>query len=375
MKPFSDFYSFDQFSLLMKGFEETRSEAKSFDLFFEQKKVVAKSIISFLKEKSKNGELYSIDNGSTHEASFLTSWSNLIKGEMKEGWDEPLLERAFSGIPMFRLQLLKNKNPTADTQILYQEFTSLIDRGNLDVYEINVDCSCKNCDKKVFASGSDWKLSLQEFDMNTHEHRIMKACVARVEQEVEIEFKTGELLIADWFRIDEFSKKVKYNADYSDASINSSLGCIKSTQHAAKHGFVTVHVGNSCPQIYQQGDSFVFGHAHDSDDDGFEEDGVSIPGYENKGYVCTDLWNVTVIDKARLVEIIAETKGEEAQNIVEDYIAKNEVTTAKVEPGIYKVTFNPFVESFECQTGGDQPVKMDTFLTIEKSGIKPKRKP
>lgn len=374
MTKFSDFYSFDQFSMLMKGFEEAKYEKKGFNLFFEQRVIIAKSIIRFIEEKAKKGELSSPANAETHEASFLTAWNNLVKGEMK-GWDEPLLERAFSGIPMFRLGLLKDENPEYDSASLYQEFTDSIDRGDLDIYEINSDCSCRHCEKRVFASSSGWKLSLHEFDMQAREYKPMKACVEKVEQEVEVEFKTGELLIADWFRIEAFTEKVRYNKDHSDTSINAALGCIKSTQHAAKHGFVTVHVGNSCPQIYQKGDSFVFGHAPYSDDGDSEDDEESVPGYENKGYVCTDLWNVTIIDKARLIEIVAETKGGEAKNIVEEYLLENSFTTAKVEPGMYKVTFNPFVESFECRTEGDQPVNMSTFLTVKKSDMKLKRKP
>lgn len=382
MTKFSEFYSHQKFYSLVKTYENFHSDHGEYIEFSNQNKLFCDALLKFLEEKVNCRQLPGLACGDTHEASFLSAWANLISGKMKQ-YDEDLLKRAFSKICMF---LISSSERTKQGQEVdparYDQFVSVIDSGDFDIHALDPDCRCEHCDKKIFAVSKGWQMSLQELCMESRAFKPLKPCIERKIEEVEVEFKTGELLISDWIRIPEFTDSVKYNSDHSDVSINASLGRLKSTQYAAKHGFVTVHVGNTCPYIFQDGNDFVFGHPeYDEDfapeDLGDDEDFEgSLPGHENKGMVCTDLWNVTIIDKTRLVEIVAEKLGPvEAENVVEKYIEENNPTTVHVVPGNYRIMFNPTTGSFEYETEGDRPTKTNTFLTMKKTVQAMKRKP
>ena len=51
----------------------------------------------------------------------------------------------------------------------------------------------------------------------------------------------------------------------------------------------------------------------------------------DKGYVCTDLWNVSIIDKEVLKEILMKNMSEEkATETIDNYIEKNSSHVLKV---------------------------------------------
>jgi hypothetical protein len=142
---------------------------------------------------------------------------------------------------------------------------------------------------------------------------------------VKIEFKTSELIIKDWIRIDEFLDQVG-----PSRSLERYNGLLESTEEAAKHGFVRVHVGDADPTIHRKGDDFSFGLTNEKKE------------YENIGSVYVGVWAVTIIEKQKLIDIIANQVGQEkAEIIVKDYLANNSHTTATVEPGTYTLKFDP----------------------------------
>ena len=88
----------------------------------------------------------------------------------------------------------------------------------------------------------------------------------------------------------------------------------------AEKGFVSVHVSNSSPDVFERGGVLVFGHGED----------------ESVAKVCTDYWGASVIDRAVLIEVVAAKVGREAaERAVEDYVAKGSAERLVVEPGTY----------------------------------------
>ena len=182
-------------------------------------------------------------------------------------------------------------------------------------------------------------------------------------------------MIADWFRIEAFTDFVKYNKDYTKLSINSLLGQIASTQHAANNGFLTVHVGNSSPSVYKDSNNNIY-FGHSDLDEPEDKTGSYL------GYVCTDLWNVTMIDKSRLIDIVAESSKinlEQATSIVDEYIEenKNNLLIHHINPGDYKITFltsEKYDSLHEIDKKNDFPQNINTIISVKQNTIKPKLK-
>lgn len=147
---------------------------------------------------------------------------------------------------------------------------------------------------------------------------------------------TGNMLLADWFRFKEnlFSDIVKVGAP--EGSLNTSAGCAALTDHyAANFGFMSVHVGNTSPEILQRPDHLVIGRF--DEDACLNEDDKNSPALlqgEVKGYVCTDLWWATMIDRSVLIDLLATKIGrEQAERDVAACIEEFDITTVQVPPG------------------------------------------
>lgn len=181
-------------------------------------------------------------------------------------------------------------------------------------------------------------------------------------QEITINVPTGRLFCADWFRdsdntLDKHIKdvtnpqlqKVKKDFSYEVEHGNSPLNEYFQVASAADKDIATIFVGNSSPQIFQNNNKLSF--------NSYSEDTPPDEEYKDVGYVCTDLWRVTVADKQTLAEILQKkyTK-EEADEILTQW--ENESSIVSVKPGRYKLTFT----HIKRQINQDK----NQFFTLEK---------
>lgn len=146
--------------------------------------------------------------------------------------------------------------------------------------------------------------------------------------EVDVTFETGELYIADWFRTEnnEFSNYVTKDDKYD---INYLKPRIEQVYHYANQfKLLSVHVGNSLPSIYTLKNTIAIG----------KEEG----NFKEEGYVCTDLWNASIIDKENFKKILKESGMDSNQVYQEiDKIEKDDnVVKLKVTKGRYRLYFS-----------------------------------
>lgn len=373
MPKFTDFFSLEQYqSIIDVHLSERKKEKIDYQVIFKEEESFSSSMFNYLTSKVENHELSMPKNSETHTSSFLKNWQNFLDGKIKDT-ESKFIYRIFKDILRIQTSSIiygKDNKTVADS---YNELTNYVDNGNFEYFDLKIESECSCCGRKMEMQSKNWNLELIEVDYSNYKevnYTSFPACVEDKLHQVKVEFKTGEILIADWFRIEEFTDKVKYNDDYTDISINFDAGQIKSTQHAANLGFVTIHVGNSCPTIFQNGNNFLFGHM----DYDKEECELSLNNYQEHGSVCTDLWNVTIIDKSRLIEIVAESLGEEkAIQTVNDYLKENDVDTFTIQPGQYLIEFNPrnSVNQYDSET----PKDIDTFFSMKQIKLQKKLKP
>lgn len=214
---------------------------------------------------------------------------------------------------------------------VYQPLVDQFNKGEFEYFQVNGDDTCSLTENTVSYRIQGWSFQPQVFDLKNRDMVDFLPPEPPSVKVNKIDLETGHLLMADWFRIKAFTEATKED-DYNVPSINSIYGMdLEQRRLAEKFNFFSIHVGNSCPTLHER-DGVVFAGRVDEDTDKF---GRMNDKYARVGWVCTDLWNVTIIDKAQLIKIIAEKEGDKASEIVEDYIKNNDVVEFHVEPGEY----------------------------------------
>jgi hypothetical protein len=294
------------------------------------------AIQAFLLELRASRELPLVPDMYRRTHRLAHAWNALARGEQ----DPYQLERIAHSLN-YSIFVSGAVRISADATLAqaYEELVSNADGGTFDWCFLDSQEECQTTGERVHFELQDWTPRLGTVD---HKSRARDLTPLRPIPEPSvshhvIQAPSGELLIADWFRHDAFTKAVKdvTNADYH-YSINNDVGKFRLTSwYAQQHGFMSVFVGNSLPSVVERGDHFVIARV---DED--EELGEPPVAGNVAGSVCTDLWWATVIDRQVLTDILARAMPtEEAQSAVavmlDDPCAS--ITTLKVSPGVLHV--------------------------------------
>jgi hypothetical protein len=351
MTNFADYFSYDDFMVFVDHEINDPDNHARYRELVETK--MEASLRGFLEALKAEGRLEPIPNAEGRSTPFLDCWNYMVTDASEFVKYPDSIWRSIANNfahhlifdPIYNGAQAIEKGNDPEWRSRYGKLIDLVTTGNFDrwFYSHLEAERCAMTDERLRLNGTGWKFELGKWTSEGFVPMEPKAPPRIVE--MPFEFKTGNLLIADWFRIEEFTKSVNdYNKDYRGVSINSVAGRILQTEHlASKHGVLSVSVGNSSPYLFRPQDG-VLAFANPADYDSFSPS-------DSQGMVITDLWAVTIIERERLVEIVADAVGDQAQaeQIVEDYLANNDVMTAKVEPGTHYVYFTGENEIFRDQ--------------------------
>lgn len=138
-----------------------------------------------------------------------------------------------------------------------------------------------------------------------------------------ISFKTDTLCVADYFRLkgDAFKIYTEGSKHFHELDINCNKGRLEMTKLYLAKNIVHISVGNSSPSVYKIDNDFYFGS--------IKEDSK----LEQIGWVCTDLWAVTMVEKTDLEKLM------DSQNFteVEKKQAYEHSSELKVQAGDYEI--------------------------------------
>lgn len=153
----------------------------------------------------------------------------------------------------------------------------------------------------------------------------------------DIAFPTGVVVFDD--NPDRFGEayELKVLPDTTGITLESTKGINTITRRWAESNIVRVFVGNTSPRIWKDADdNLQIGGRHDEDE--------YLKDFENMGYICTDLWWTTMLDKSTYDAIIAKLPVERDPRYYE-----KDIKTFNIRPGTYRFTIpDPgLVEDFD----------------------------
>ena len=374
---FADYMSFEQFKELYTVFNAQESMGDDWPEKANEitERNFEKPLKIFLLEKNEKEGLSKINFGEGHRTSFSHAWNQLVDKKKKNDWN--YITGMFNNF-IVRQTMHYDESAITDDVVTkkYEETTKYITDGNFRRFALSNDgCSCVDCAQKFHITMENWKPSFNIFAKLENGKADMskfvkpESCLPEGVVELNVNFPTGELLLQDWFKIPEFNAIVEYKGldEHSqERSINYAKGrIISTTEYAEKFNFISISVGNSSPTIYQNNDDIILGHVNGDLED--PDEGK----YKDKGYVCTDYWGVTIIDKQTLIDIISTTEGDKAKNIVEDYLKTESVQTINVTPGEYNFKFHGNYHEFNKMLDDKElPKDIQKVLVLSKSEIK-----
>lgn len=287
-------------------------------------------------------------------------WNNLIDGEQVDDAVENLIGKGL-GRSVSTMALFSRKGTPEEA---HEKVCRLMEEGTFRYTDMGND-QCQVTGEYIHYEVRNWKLvpGLLKPGAEGGFSRILVPLEADTlkppgVEHVEVAFPSGHLLMADWFRFDEFTALAKAayskNAQGYEISINSAQGAATRTQDMAhKLGFVHVCVDNTCPEVWVDGNTLRVGYSNIEFDEYEAEDAPNAPAGQSPGSFCTDLWWASIIDRQVLLAHLATATGDagKAEEMLEQYLKDrgNSVLQAQIKPGTYHLYFSGNREDFEAQ--------------------------
>lgn len=347
--------------------EKTTAIHHYFDVCKEK---MGKPLGAYLKEKHQLGLMQPVSNSSGYDSRFAKTWNEIANNTQKYQENPDTYWDSLLNYYMRRtvLNLAGDLCPFTETpewpeERLYQEVVSTVDKGDLEWFMTDISEQCGRTDMILSHQFNNWVPELWYFDQALNKH--LKAEPRDAGNHIlhtSVTFPTGHLLVADWFRFDEFNTLVKPD---DHPSLNSQAGIEARVRHYAENfDFISVFVGNTCPTVFTSNTQLVVGHAFEN---------VDAMQYAPGPRVCTDMWWTTIIDKQTLIAHLTQATGEDATSMVETYLENNDVGEIHVQPGTYHLYFDnddtTFNEKFAAVgvdlNGIDEPYCMISLNELE----------
>lgn len=371
LQSFSDYFSFGDMLAVREAAAGRRlvtvdgpeKDAAYTNYFAVVEEKIAEPLLKFIKEMHALGVLRPSTNGAGYDCRFVKAWDAIATNNARFNedpdacWDS--IERKLRKLS---LNMAGEIAPFSDTpawteEKLYTRFIDTMNSGDIEWFMTGIDDSCGKTDRQLSVQLNNWTPEIWYFEPKKNNHLVAEPRAAEnTILHTVVNFPSGHLLVADWFRIDAFTDLVENN---NIPSINSEAGIEARVRDCAERlGFIHVFVGNSCPGVFVKDSQLVIGHDYGE---------VTLPvGYEEKAHVTTDLWWATLIDKETMITQLAPTHGDAARSVVEEYIRNEDIDEIHIAPGTYHLYFDndqrTFVEKFAAEgvdlTGIERPYCM-----------------
>lgn len=312
---FQDVFPFETFQSLLISDNSNKPIPRDYGYQFRE------AVEIYLRQLQADGKLKPFRNGDNRNIPFVQFWNRFVaSGDFSE---EILLTLASDKTLLFFTFI------EGDPQSNYGKLIDLYNSGTFQSFYLPDQFDFTLGESRYFRS-FDWGFAIVHYEPG--QGSVPDAPVSP-EPEVymgEIEFKTGHLVAADWFRMEEFNTFTDQHTD-SSITLNSIHGLVNRTRGYLNAGFLHVFVGNSSPDIFVRDSKLIVGNV---DYDNEPTDAL--------GRITTDLWWCTIIEREKLARIVGEEKLQQYINSGE-----NRIVEFTVEPGKYQFSFEGKLPTFD----------------------------
>lgn len=310
--------------------------------FDDLTRIIQPPLVAFFKALKAEGRLVKIPNSDGYACRMWNTWNDaarLSSDAPQAEWHKTLdalaemfAHRLTFGITYPYQKVLTKEGADAavafDKQVAFDKIVGEFNRGTYETWIFGHE-NCWETGRPLTLSFDNWVPQGSYIERRKGSVPLPPPEPARL-QETVVELKTGNLLVADWFRIKEFTQAVAREEPFS---LESRKGREDQVRYFAEtFGLVSVSVGNSMPRIFQEGNQVIGGTY-------YEDAGPYPDRFTQVGQVCTDLWAATFIEYETLVELVARSLPETAKTVVDAYLAELvpslHTHRIAVEPGTY----------------------------------------
>lgn len=314
---FEKYITFDNFLLA-----STKNDFKS----------LTKEILTGLNELAFNHFLSLIVYSDDHTTNFSYAWNHLVNqtiDDKNESYIERDLQYFAEKLVIYNSRVRNPENSTPEElQSAFNDFIAFINKGDFDTY-CTPEGQCFNCGARLSIKFKNWTPTFYEFKeianpedylkkvpenspasfLNKMDYFPPEKCFNEFTQVKNFEFKTGNLLISDWFKLEEFTKNVEVNGNIHHFDINCSKGRFESFEHYFNQNFISIYSYSGLDMYSltneEMKDAFVFGQI----DYHKNEDGeISHNDYKFENKVNSGLRATTIIEKETLIDMLSSGK-------------------------------------------------------------------
>jgi hypothetical protein len=307
MKEFKEYFSMQEFKKIITSDDK-----------YEETDALHQALDQFLTE---NNLIKPFTNHKTHRTNFGHYWDNYNNNTIEDYQKERVLGNIIDKFFFLRIAYEK------DIEKAYEALNTKINKGDFQPFDLVDTLYDFESGQDFMLSFKNWQPSLVVYIPGETLQTPAKFELAQEEEikkviEGKITFKTGNLIIADWFKIDEFTQKVDKDNNFE---INSEKGRINQAKYYLDT-FNFIHTTSwSSSDLYQKDNTFIFTH-YDEDFD-FPKD------YQELGHVDKELRALSIIEKEHLIDLVESE--EKVEQYLKDAYGMLEI---KVTPGTYTFT-------------------------------------
>lgn len=386
MTDFKSFLSYEEFEEIIFKSLNNSSSVNNDELYSK----LRGSLYLYIQNKIKNEEIYPFFNSHEHNEANLNVWNTFFKDqELKESEQKDIFS-TFSLSRNFLMWIYQDQVKERTAEELKEQYQNIVDkinRGDFAVWD-RVK-SCTDCGKELYLSFCNWQGTLYEssYDNKNYatEEEIFsnfvaaQPCISKENTLINVEFKTGDILIANDFDIPEM-KNILKNKDKNTSWLRQSYE--RTIELAYKMNIVQLLVNYDSYSIRTHDgkvmlvkDSYDFAE-YDSEND-YENAIKSAKKYSKKGNVLAVGKNILMMEKKTLVDLLIPSLGDKAEQVVSEYInnKQNNVTQIKLKPGTYQMEYNYFKNlSIETQSEEEKSLFKTVFELTPVRPLKMKMK-
>jgi hypothetical protein len=362
--------------------DDNITEAWRTQYFGDLARIVHPALTAFFTALKAEGRMLPIKNSEGYSCRLWNTWNDAARLEFDTAAPADAAKKldrlaemfahklVFSIVYPYEL-LLRDEGVDAaaalDKNGPYTEGTSKFTQGDIPSWDFTHE-TCQRTGLPLIIRFEGWVAKGGYINGNRLDE--IPAATPEMLQETVFELKTGNLLIADWFRITEFTNAVRGEKRFS---LESRKGRDEQVRYLAEQfGVISVSVHTS-PGVFQAENQVLVGY--------FDEEEGDVPErYTHVGNVCTDLWAATFVEYETLVDLVARTNPDSAKAIVDAYIEKHKggvygLHQIKVEPGTYHLYHFSENEEFAARAQQDG-LKLDAgqiepFFVFSRTRLRP----